>query len=82
MPEIAIAGRRIGPDRPPFVMAEVGINHEGEFRKAAQMVDAPRGRGGLRQVQCHITHQEMLETDMRPGEISSERLWTSSSAAS
>ena len=39
MPNIEIAGRRVGPDYRPLVVAEVGINHEGEVDKAIQLVD-------------------------------------------
>jgi len=73
---IEIAGRKIGDDHPPFVMAEVGINHEGEFEKAIQLVDAAVEAGAdCVKFQCHITEEEMIPTDMKPGEISSERLW-------
>jgi N-acetylneuraminate synthase len=76
MPEIDIAGRLIGPDHPPFVMAEVGINHEGEFDKAIRLVDAAVAAGAeVVKFQCHITEKEMVPTDMTPGEISSEKLW-------
>jgi sialic acid synthase SpsE len=76
MPEIEIAGRKIGPDHPPLVMAEVGINHEGEFAKAIQLVDAAAAAGAeLVKFQCHITDKEMVPTDMTPGEISTEKLW-------
>jgi sialic acid synthase SpsE len=76
MPEITIAGRKIGPDHPPLVMAEVGINHEGEFAKAIQLVDAAAAAGAeLVKFQCHITEKEMVPTDMTPGEISTEKLW-------
>jgi sialic acid synthase SpsE len=76
MPEIAIAGRKIGPDHPPLVMAEVGINHEGEFDKAIALVDAAAAAGAeLVKFQCHITEKEMVPTDMTPGEISKEKLW-------
>jgi sialic acid synthase SpsE len=34
-----IAGRDIGPDQPPFVIAEIGINHEGDMGKARRMID-------------------------------------------
>ena len=34
MKEINIAGRKIGTDYPPLVIAEIGINHEGDFNKA------------------------------------------------
>lgn len=71
-----IAGRVIGPEHPPFVIAEVGINHEGSLKKALQMVDAAVDAGAeVVKFQCHITEQEMIPTDMTPGEISTEKLW-------
>jgi N-acetylneuraminate synthase len=74
--EIEIAGRKIGPDHPPYVMAEVGINHEGEVEKAIQLVDAAIAAGAeVVKFQCHITEKEMVPTDMTPGKISSEKLW-------
>lgn len=76
MPEIDIAGRKVGPEHPPLVIVEVGINHEGDFDKAIQMVDAAAESGAeLVKFQCHITEDEMIPTDMKPGEISDERLW-------
>jgi len=76
MAEIDLAGRKVGPDHPPLVMAEVGINHEGEFAKAIQLVDAAAAAGAeLVKFQCHITDKEMVPTDMTPGEISTEKLW-------
>src|SRR5262249_45025851 len=61
---------------PPLVMAEVGINHEGELGKAIELVDAAAAAGAeLVKFQCHITEKEMVPTDMTPGEISSEKLW-------
>ncbi len=71
-----IGDRVIGPDNPPFVIAEVGINHEGDIGKALQMVDAAAAAGAeVVKFQCHITDKEMVPTDMTPGEISSEKLW-------
>ncbi|MCZ8312827.1 MAG: N-acetylneuraminate synthase family protein [Magnetospirillum sp.] len=76
MPAFEIAGRKIGPDHPPLVIVEVGINHEGSFDKAIAMVDAAVGAGAeVVKFQCHITEKEMVPTDMTPGEISSEKLW-------
>jgi N-acetylneuraminate synthase len=37
---IEIAGRKIGQDFSPFVIAEIGINHEGSLGIAKEMVDA------------------------------------------
>jgi N-acetylneuraminate synthase len=59
-PEIAIAGRRIGPAFPPLVVAEIGINHEGSLTTAFEMVDAA-GRAGVEVVkhQTHVVEDEM-----------------------
>ena len=59
-PYIEIAGRKIGPDFPPLVIAEIGINHEGSLAVAKQMVDAAH-RAGVEVVkhQTHIVADEM-----------------------
>jgi len=76
MTEFSIAGRKIGPEHPPLVIAEVGINHEGDVNKALQLVGAAAAAGAeLLKFQCHITDKEMVPTDMTPGAISSEKLW-------
>lgn len=57
---IEIAGRKIGPDYPPLVIAEIGINHEGSLQTAMEMVDAA-ARAGAEVVkhQTHIVADEM-----------------------
>jgi N-acetylneuraminate synthase len=57
---IVIAGRKIGPDYPPLVIAEIGINHEGSLMVAKQMVEAAK-RAGVEVVkhQTHIVADEM-----------------------
>lgn len=76
MSDLNIGGRRVGPDHPPLVIVEVGINHEGSLDKALQMVDAAVAAGAeVVKFQCHITEKEMVPTDMTPGEISTEKLW-------
>ena len=59
-PYIEIAGRKIGPDFPPLVIAEIGINHEGSLSVAKQMVEAAK-RSGVEVVkhQTHIVSDEM-----------------------
>jgi len=59
-PYIEIAGRRIGSDYPPLVIAELGINHEGSLKTAFEMVDAAK-RAGVEVVkhQTHIVADEM-----------------------
>jgi N-acetylneuraminate synthase len=59
-PYIEIAGRKIGLDFPPLVIAEIGINHEGSLQIAKEMVDAAK-RAGVEVVkhQTHIVEDEM-----------------------
>ncbi len=59
-PYIEIAGRKIGQDFPPLVIAEIGINHEGSLITAKEMVDAAY-RAGVEVVkhQTHIVEDEM-----------------------
>jgi N-acetylneuraminate synthase len=59
-PYIEIAGRKIGIDFPPLVIAEIGINHEGSLIVAKEMVDAAK-RAGVEVVkhQTHIVEDEM-----------------------
>ncbi|MBB4803647.1 N-acetylneuraminate synthase [Flavobacterium nitrogenifigens] len=61
-PYIEIAGRKIGPDYPPLVIAEIGINHEGSLQVAKEMVDAAQ-RAGVEVVkhQTHIVEDEMTD---------------------
>jgi len=57
---IEIAGRKIGPNHPPLVIAELGINHEGSLQVAKEMVDAAH-RAGVEVIkhQTHIVEDEM-----------------------
>ena len=59
---IDIAGRKIGAEYPPLVIAEIGINHEGSLEVAKEMVDAAF-RAGVEIVkhQTHIVEDEMSE---------------------
>jgi N-acetylneuraminate synthase len=59
-PYIEIAGRKIGADYPPLIIAEIGINHEGSLQAAKEMVDAAE-RAGVEVVkhQTHIVEDEM-----------------------
>ncbi|APG64699.1 polyhydroxyalkanoate biosynthesis repressor PhaR [Tenacibaculum todarodis] len=59
-PYIEIAGRKVGQDFPPLVIAEIGINHEGSLQIAKEMVDAAH-RAGVEVIkhQTHIVEDEM-----------------------
>ena len=58
--EILLATRRVGPAQVPLVIAEIGINHEGNLDTARQMVDAA-SLAGVEVVkhQTHVVDDEM-----------------------
>ena len=60
-PFIKIGKRKIGRDFYPFVIAEVGINHEGSMKKAKQMVlDAYKSGAECVKFQAHVIEDEMI----------------------
>ncbi len=42
---IAIAGRKIGPGQPPYVIAEMSGNHNGDIGRALALIDAAKAAG-------------------------------------
>jgi sialic acid synthase SpsE len=74
-PVMQIADRKIGPDHPPFVIAEIGINHEGELAKALRMVDDAKAAGcECVKFQSHVVEDEMIPNDVVP-KNASESIW-------
>ena len=60
MKYIEICGRKIGEDYPPLVIAEIGINHNGNLKVAKEMVDAAYRAGAeIVKHQTHIVEDEM-----------------------
>lgn len=60
--ELIIKGRSIGPEHPPVVIAEIGINHEGSLETAIAMADAAIDAGAeIVKHQTHIVEDEMSE---------------------
>ncbi len=57
-----IENRKIGPEFPPLVIAEIGINHEGSLQTAFEMVDAAKKAGA--EIIKHQTH--VVEDEMSP----------------
>ncbi len=60
--EIEIAGRKIGRQHPPLVIAEIGINHGGDLNVAKEMVRLAAASGcEMVKHQTHIVDDEMTE---------------------
>ena len=58
---ITIAGRAIGPGSPCFVVAEAGINHNGDLKIALDLVRAAADAGAdAIKIQTHFPEHEML----------------------
>lgn len=44
-PSISIAGRKIGADEPPYVIAELSANHNGKFETALKIIEEAKKAG-------------------------------------
>jgi sialic acid synthase SpsE len=74
-PEIPLGRRLLGLAHEPFVIAEIGINHEGNFDKAVQMVDDARSAGcECVKFQSHVIDDEMIPNRVVPGNAK-ESIW-------
>ncbi len=74
-PEIRLGARVVGADHPPLVMAEIGINHEGDYAKAVRMVDDAMAAGcECVKFQSHVIEDEMIPNDVIPGNAR-ESIW-------
>ena len=59
--EIKIGKRKIGVMHPPFVIVEIGINHEGSMAKAKRMIrDAKKAGAECVKFQSHVVEDEMV----------------------
>lgn len=74
---IKIGKREIGKDFSPFVIVEIGINHNGSMKKAKQMIrDAYNLGAECVKFQCHVIEDEMTPAAKKviPGNAK-ESIW-------
>src|SRR5215208_1379689 len=75
MRRIQIANRTVSDDTPPLVIAEIGINHEGDPAKAKRMIDDAKQAGcECVKFQCHVIEDEMIPNSVIPGNAT-ESIW-------
>ena len=73
--KIEIIDRLVGEDYDPLVIAEIGINHNGDFNKAKKMIrDLHECGAECVKFQCHIIDDEMIKNDVIPGNTN-EPIW-------
>lgn len=76
MKNIKIGSHLIGFNYPVFVIAEVGINHNGSFKLSKKMVEQAKKAGAdCIKFQTHIAEKEMINTKLKPGNLSKKSLW-------
>ncbi|MDX1402146.1 MAG: pseudaminic acid synthase [Kiloniellales bacterium] len=72
---IEIAGRGIGPDFPPFVIAELSANHAGDLNRALAMIEAAKEAGAdAAKLQTYRPDTITIDHD-GPGFLVEEGLW-------
>ena len=75
MDYLKIGNRKIGKLFKPLVIAEIGINHEGDINKAKKMVDDAISAGcECIKFQSHIIDKEMIPNKVIPGN-SKDSIW-------
>ena len=72
---LKIKNRKIGSQFNPFVIPEIGINHEGSYKKAKKMIkDAYDVGAECVKFQCHIIEDEMIPNKVIPANAK-ESIW-------
>jgi N-acetylneuraminate synthase len=72
---MTLCGRQVDVAHQPLVIAEIGINHEGDYNKAIRMVDDARAVGcECVKFQSHVVEDEMIPNDVVP-KNANESIW-------
>lgn len=73
MKTVTITNRKIGDQEPCFIIAEIGMNHDGSFSRAKEFIDAAAQAGAdAVKFQTHIAEEETLKTAPAPAYFTDE----------
>jgi N-acetylneuraminate synthase len=62
--EISIAGRKIGPGHPPYIICELSANHGGKLERALELIDAAAATGAdAIKIQTYTPHTLTIDHD-------------------
>ena len=65
MPQMQLGSITVGDGAPPYVVAEIGVNHEGSLERAKQMIEAAH-RGGAQAAKFQTYKAETLASRHSP----------------
>ncbi|NRB57875.1 MAG: pseudaminic acid synthase [Salinicola sp.] len=75
MKSISIDGRSIGPDQPPYIIAELSANHNGNIETALRIIDEAKNAGAdAIKIQTYRPDTITLNSDLSDFQIT-EGLW-------
>lgn len=76
-PSITIEGRCVGPDYPPFVVAELSANHGGDLKRALRIISlaAEAGADAVK-FQAYTADSLTLDIDLPDFRVSEDTLWS------